>query len=159
MQYLKELDELRYHLTATKTTTDASAASAQSAQLQCFALLKELDEKNHSLKEHEDHVQRLAEQLDNWENDLQARELSKKQLKDEVMRVEHDIMEAVAKAGVNKDCELWKLLDEVSPKNLEKMNKLLTGKAEEISRLKDEIRILSAYRKLKTGNGIAGMYL
>ncbi|GAB2288074.1 Nuclear envelope-associated protein 2 [Dionaea muscipula] len=71
------------------------------------------------------------------------------------MRVEHDIMEVVAKAGVNKDCELWKLLDEVSPKNLEKMNKLLTGKDEEISRLKDEIRILSAYRKLKTGNGIA----
>ncbi|GAB2283273.1 Nuclear envelope-associated protein 2 [Dionaea muscipula] len=71
------------------------------------------------------------------------------------MRVEHDIMEAVAKGGVNKDYELWKLLDEVSPKNLEKMNKLLTGKDEEISRLKDEIRILSAYRKLKTGNGIA----
>ncbi|GAB2269044.1 Nuclear envelope-associated protein 2, partial [Dionaea muscipula] len=74
------------------------------------------------------------------------------------MRVEHDIMEAVAKAGVNKDSELWKLLDEVSPKNLEKMNKLLTGKDEEISKLKDEIRIMSAYRKLKTGNGIAGIY-
>ncbi|GAB2288073.1 hypothetical protein Dimus_022417 [Dionaea muscipula] len=70
-KYLKELDELRYQLTATKTTTDASVASAQSAQLQCFALLKELDEKNHSLKEHEDRVQRLAEQLDNLENDLQ----------------------------------------------------------------------------------------
>ncbi|KAK8591841.1 hypothetical protein V6N13_031867 [Hibiscus sabdariffa] len=59
-------------------------------------------------------------------------------------------MQAVAKAGANKDCELRKLLDEVSPKNFEKINKLLTTKDEEIAKLKDEIRIMSAHWKFKT---------
>ncbi|GMJ11733.1 hypothetical protein like AT5G26770 [Hibiscus trionum] len=149
-KYLRELDDLRSQLTATQATADASAASAQSAQVQCLALLKELDEKNSSLKEHEDRVTRLGEQLDNLQKDLQARECSQKQLKDEVLRIEHDIMQAVAKAGANKDCELRKLLDEVSPKNFERINKLLTAKDEEISKLKDEIRIMSAHWKFKT---------
>ncbi|KAK8542422.1 hypothetical protein V6N12_015019 [Hibiscus sabdariffa] len=149
-KYLRELDDLRSQLTATQATADASAASAQSAQVQCLALLKELDEKNSSLKEHEDRVTRLGEQLDNLQKDLQARECSQKQLKDEVLRIEHDIMQAVAKAGANKDCELRKLLDEVSPKNFEKINKLLTTKDDEIAKLKDEIRIMSAHWKFKT---------
>ncbi|PPE01133.1 hypothetical protein GOBAR_DD01836 [Gossypium barbadense] len=149
-KYLRELDDLRSQLSVTQATADASAASAQSAQLQCVTLLKELDEKNSSLKEHEDRVTRLGEQLDNLQKDLQARECSQKLLKDEVLRIEHDIMQAVAKAGANKDCELRKLLDEVSPKNFEKINKLLTVKDEEITKLKDEIRIMSAHWKLKT---------
>ncbi|EOY11757.1 Encodes alpha-helical IF-like protein isoform 3 [Theobroma cacao] len=149
-QYLSELDDLRSQLSVTQATADASAASAQSAQLQCLALIKELDEKNSSLREHEDRVTRLGEQLDNLQKDLQARESSQKQLKDEVLRIEHDIMQAVAKAGANKDCELRKLLDEVSPKNYENINKLLTVKDEEIVKLKDEIRIMSAHWKLKT---------
>ena len=73
-QYLRELDDLRSQLSVTQATADASAATAQSAQLQFLALLKELDEKNSSLKEHEDRVTRLGEQLDNLQKDLQARE-------------------------------------------------------------------------------------
>ncbi|CAJ1977879.1 unnamed protein product [Sphenostylis stenocarpa] len=149
-KYLKELDDLRTQLVATRETADASAASAQSAQLQCLELIKELDKKNGSLREHEDRVLRLGEQLDNLQKDLQARESSQKQLKDEVLRIEHDIMEALAKAGENKNCELRKILDEVSPKNFEKMNKLLGAKDEEIAKLKDEIKIMSAHWKLKT---------
>ena len=144
------MDDLRSQLSVTQATADASAATAQSAQLQFLALLKELDEKNSSLKEYEDRVTRLGEQLDNLQKDLQARESSQKQLKDEVLRIEHDIMQAVAKAGANRDCELRKLLDEVSPKNFEKINKLLIDKDEEIAKLKDEIRIMSAHWKLKT---------
>jgi len=149
-QYLTELDGLRSQLAATQATADASAASAQSAQLQCLALIKELDAKNSSLKEHEERVTRLGEQLDNLQKDLQARESSQKQLKDEVTRIEHDIMKAISQAGDSKDCELRKLLDEVSPKNFEKMNKLLVVKDEEITKLKDEIRVMSAHWKLKT---------
>lgn len=149
-KYLMQLDGLRSQLAATKATADASAASAQSAQLQCLALVKELDEKNSSLKEHEDRVTRLGQQLDNLQKDLQARESSQKQLKDEVFRIEQDIMQTIAKAGVNKDCELRKLLDEVSPKNFERINKLLVVKDEEIHKLKDEIKIMSAHWKLKT---------
>ncbi|KAA8545305.1 hypothetical protein F0562_020089 [Nyssa sinensis] len=149
-KYLKDLDDLRSRLSATQATADASAASAQSAQLQCLALLKELDEKNSSLKEHEVRVNRLGEQLELLQMDLQARESSQEQLKDEVLRIEHDIMQALAKAGANKDCELRKVLDEVSPKNFEKINKLLTVKDEEIAKLRDEIRIMSAHWKLKT---------
>ena len=149
-QNLKELDDLRSKLAATQATADATAASAQSAQKQCLVLLKELEEKNFTLKEHEDRVTRLGEQLDNLQKDLQARESSQKQLKDEVMRIEHDIMQAISKTGANKDCELRKLLDEVSPKNIEKMNKLLVVKDEEIAKLRDEIRVMSAHWKMKT---------
>ena len=126
MQFLKELDDLRSQLSATRAIADASAASAESTQLPCLALLGEIDEKNSSLKEHEVHVNRLGEQLDLLQKDLQARESSQKQLKDDVLRMEHDILQAIAKAGANKDCELRKLLDEVSPKKIEKINKLLT---------------------------------
>ncbi|KAL2941755.1 Nuclear envelope-associated protein 2 [Bienertia sinuspersici] len=148
-KYLQDLDDLKAQLNVTQATADASAASAQSAQMQCLTLLKDLDEKNNSIKEHEDRVKKLAEQLDALQNDLQVREFSQKQLKDEVLRVERDIMEAVAKAGVKKDCELRKILDEVSPKNVENMNRLLSAKDEEITQLRDEIRILSTHYKLK----------
>jgi hypothetical protein len=84
------------------------------------------------------------------QKDLQAREFSQKQLRDEVFRIERDIMEALAKAGENKDCELRKILDEVSPKNVEKMNKLLVIKDDEIVKLKDEMKIMSAHWKHKT---------
>lgn len=148
-QYLKRLDDLQAQLVSTQATADASAASAQAAQLQCSVLVKELGEKNNSLKEHEDRVTRLGEQLHRLQKDLQAREFSQKLLKDEVLRIEHDIMQAVAKAEANKDCEVRKLLDEFSPKNLEKMNKLLVVKDEEIAKLRDEVRIMSAHWKLK----------
>lgn len=149
-KYLKELDDLRSQLATTQVTAEASAVSAESAQHQCLALLKELDEKNSSIMEHEHRVNVLAEQLDNLQKDLQARESSQKQLKDEVLRVEHDIMQALAKSGVGKDCELRKVLDEVSPKNIDKINKLLVVKDEEIVRLRDEIKIMSAHWKIKT---------
>ncbi|KAF5803128.1 hypothetical protein HanRHA438_Chr06g0276911 [Helianthus annuus] len=148
-KYLRDIDDLTSQLSSTKATAEASAASAQSAQLQCKALLKELDEKKQSLKEHEARVNKLGEQLDLLRKDLQWRESSQKQLKDEVMRVEHDIMQALAKSGANNNCELRKILDEVSPRNLEKMNKLLSDKDEEIAKLRDEIRVTSAHWKLK----------
>ncbi|CAA3012561.1 Hypothetical predicted protein [Olea europaea subsp. europaea] len=146
----KELDDLRSQLSATKATADASAQSAQSAEAQCLALLKELEEKNFSLKEHEVRVNKLGEKLDILQKNLRARDLSQMQLKDEVMRREQEIMQTLAKAGANKDCELRKMLDEVSPENIEKMNRLLTVKDEEIAKLRDEIRIMSAHWKLKT---------
>ncbi|PIN01065.1 hypothetical protein CDL12_26431 [Handroanthus impetiginosus] len=72
------------------------------------------------------------------------------QLKDDVSRIEHEIMQALAYAGSDKDTELRKLLDEVSPRNFDKINKLLMVKDEEIANLKDDIRIMSAHWKLKT---------
>ncbi|KAL2477697.1 hypothetical protein Fot_46711 [Forsythia ovata] len=148
--YVKDLNDLKSQLSETKATADASALSAQSVQLQCSTLLKELEVKNCSLKEHENRVNKLGEQLNLLQKDLQSREFSQMQLKDEVSRIEHEILQALAKAGANTDCELRKILDEVSPKNFEKINKLLTVKDEEIAKLRDEIRIMSAHWKLKT---------
>lgn len=150
MQYLKELEDLRSQLSCTRATAEASAESAQSAHFQCLSLLKELEEKNSSLKENEIRVKNLGEQLDHMQKDLKARELSQQQLKEEVLRVEKEIMQVVTKAGVDKDGELRKILDEISPKNLEKMNKLLDSKDGEIARLRDEIRFLSSHWKHKT---------
>lgn len=144
-QYLHELDDLRLQLSVTQATAEASAASAKSAQSQCLSLLKELNEKDSSLKEHELRVNKLGEKLDLLQKDLEARELSQRQLKDEVLRIETDIMDAVAKAGSNKDTELLKILSDVSPRNIENINKRLNAKDAEIARLRDEIRILSAH--------------
>ncbi|KAL3843579.1 hypothetical protein ACJIZ3_000982 [Penstemon smallii] len=148
--YVRDLDDLRLRLSETKATADASAFSAQSAELHCSTLVKELEEKNRSLKEHEFRVNKLADQLDLLQKDLRTREYSQMQLKDEVSRIEHEIMQALANAGASKDCELRKILDEFSPKNIDNMNKLLNVKDEEIAKLRDEIRIMSAHWKLKT---------
>ncbi|KAL2325631.1 hypothetical protein Fmac_024689 [Flemingia macrophylla] len=151
-----EIGRLQKNLEEKNTQLHASASSAEKccvgsiSPAPMFRTFKELDEKNGSLREHEDRVHRLGEQLEKLQKDLQARESSQKQLKDEVFRIEHDIMEALAKAGENKTCELRKMLDEVSPKNFEKMNKLLGVKDEEIAKLKDEIKIMSAHWKHKT---------
>ncbi|OIW17462.1 hypothetical protein TanjilG_22574 [Lupinus angustifolius] len=150
MKYLKELDDLRTQLSAARASADANAASAQSAQLQYFELLQELNEKNKLLIEHEDYVLSLVKQLENIQKDLLARESSQMQLKDGVLRIEHDIMEVLAKAGENKDCALRKVLDEVSRKNFGKMDKFLVVKDVEIAKLKDDIEIMSAHWKLKT---------
>ncbi|WVZ96160.1 hypothetical protein U9M48_041831 [Paspalum notatum var. saurae] len=151
-QYLHELGDLRTQLSSTQATAEASAASAKSAQLQCLSLLKELNEKDSSLKEHELRVNKLGEQLDLLQKDLQARELSQRQLKDEVVRIETDIMDAVAKAGSksDKDNELLKILSDVSPRNVQNLNNILNAKDTEIARLREEIRILSAHWTNKT---------
>ncbi|KAK4787458.1 hypothetical protein SAY86_011291 [Trapa natans] len=149
-EYVKEMDDLRSKLASTQATADASAASAEAAQRQCVSLLKELDEKNRSLKDHEDRVNNLAEQLQNLWKDLHVRESSQKQLKDEVLKIEQDIMQAVGRAAVSKGSELRRILQEVSPNNIDKINKLLVGKDEEIAKLKDEITVMTAHWKMKT---------
>ncbi|KAK4743543.1 hypothetical protein SAY87_001544 [Trapa incisa] len=149
-EYVKEMDDLRSKLASTQATADASAASAEAAQRQCVSLLKELDEKNRSLKDHEDRVNNLAEQLQNLRKDLHVRESSQKQLKDEVLKIEQDIMQAVGRAGVSKGSEMRRILQEVSPNNIDKINKLLVGKDEEIAKLKDEITVMTAHWKMKT---------
>uniref|UniRef100_A0A7N0U735 Uncharacterized protein n=1 Tax=Kalanchoe fedtschenkoi TaxID=63787 RepID=A0A7N0U735_KALFE len=149
-QCLKEIDDVRSKLSETQAIADASVASAQSAQLQCLTLIKELDEKNSQLKENEARVAWIADQLDLLQRDLQARELSQNELRDEVLRVEQEIKEAVSTACINKDSELLKLLEEIVPKNHENINRLFSHKDDEIARLKDEIRIMSMHWKLKT---------
>lgn len=149
-QYLHDLDQLRSQMSVTQATAEASAASAKSAESQCLSLLKELNEKDHLLKEHELRVNKLGEQLGLLQKDLEEREFSQRQLKDEVLRIETDIMVAVAKAGSNKDNELLKVLSDVSPRNFENISKHLNAKDTEIARLREEIRILSAHWTNKT---------
>nr|VDC68086.1 unnamed protein product [Brassica rapa] len=149
-KFLEEVDDLRSQLALTKETAEASAASAQSAQLQCTMLAEQLDDKTRLLREHEDRVTQLGHQLDNLQRDLRTRECSQKQLRDEVTRIEREITEAVAKSGKDRESELRKRVEEVSPKKFERMNKMLGVKEEEIAKLKDEIRLMSGHWKLKT---------
>ena len=149
-QFLEEVDDLRSQLALTKETAETSAASAQSTQLECSMISQQLDDKTRSLREHQDRVTQLANQLDNLQRDLRTRECSQKQLRDEVIRIEREITKAVAKSGKDTECELRKLVEEVSLKNFERMNRLLGVKDEAIAKLKDEIRLMSAHWKLKT---------
>ncbi|XP_074560701.1 nuclear envelope-associated protein 2-like, partial [Curcuma longa] len=148
--YTKELDVLKSQLAITQATAEGSAASAQSAQSQCSDLLRELDEKNSMLEVHENRVNKLGKQIDFLQKDLKSRESSQRQLREEVLRIEKEIMDAVEMAGAKKDCELRKILAEVSPKNIENINKQLTAKDEEIARVTDEIRVLSTHWKQLT---------
>lgn len=108
-------------------------------------LAEQLDDKTRLLREHEDRVTQLGHQLDNLQRDLKTRECSQKQLRDEVTRIEREI----AKSGKDTECELRRLVEEVSPKNLERVNMLLGAKDEEIAKLKDEIRLMTGHWKLK----------
>nr|GMD40662.1 myosin heavy chain, cardiac muscle isoform-like [Ipomoea batatas] len=78
-KYLSDVDDLKSKLSATQASADASAAAAQAVQLQCLELIKE----------HEDCLNRLGEQLDLLQKDPQVRESSQMQLKDEVSRIEN----------------------------------------------------------------------
>lgn len=147
---MKELGDIKSQLAATQATAEASALSAESAQSQCRLLSKQLHERTGSLKEHENQVSRLGEQLEKLQKELQVRESSQKQLRDEVMKVESDIMRAVSVVMTKENSEVWKVLDEDSPKNFERINKLLTAKDDEIARLRDELKIISAHWRFKT---------
>lgn len=141
---------MRSRLTETQALAEASAESAQSAESQCCSLLQELDKKNKLLEEQESRVTTLGQQLEELQHDLISREVSQRQMKEEIMRIEQEISFAVAKAGTDKDCELQKVLNEVSTKNFENLSKHLSAKDEEIARLKEEIKIISTQWKLKT---------
>ncbi|KAJ1692039.1 hypothetical protein LUZ63_008737 [Rhynchospora breviuscula] len=148
--FLVELDDLRSQLSITHATAESSAESAESAQAQCSSLLEELNEKQISLKQHEDRVNRLGEQVEHLQKLLEVRELSQQQLRDEVLQMEKEITSAVSMAGSDRDSKLRRVLEEVSPKNIENLNRLLSAKDEEIARLREEIRILSAHWINKT---------
>lgn len=143
-QYTKELNVLKSQLSITQATAEASVVSAQT---QCLDLLRELDGKNSLLEAHEDRVNKLGKQIDLLQKDLKSRELSQRQLREEVLQIEKEIMVAVEMAGARKDCEFRKILTEVLPKNIENINKHLTAKDEEIASLRDEIKVLSAHWK------------
>ncbi|WZY97314.1 hypothetical protein YC2023_069643 [Brassica napus] len=134
-KYVKEVGEIKSQLAATQATADASALSAASAQSQCRLLSKHLHERTGSLKEQDDQVTRLGKKLENLQKELEARESSQKQLRDEVSKVE-----GVASV----------LLEEDSPKNFERIDKLLKAKDDEIARLRDELKIISAHWRFKT---------
>ncbi|RWR94421.1 myosin heavy chain, cardiac muscle isoform [Cinnamomum micranthum f. kanehirae] len=139
-QYLNELDKLRPQLSLTQATSEASATSTHYVKAQCLDLLISLDEKIRFLEEHENQVNRLTEKLDLLQMDLQVKEVSQIQLKDEVLRIGHEIMHEIMKSGANHDYELKKIFEMIFSKNFEKVNKQLSTMVEEIATLRDEIK-------------------
>lgn len=145
------MEEFRSQLDATNVTAESSADSAQSAHVQCSLLKQQLDDKTRSLREHEHRVTQLGRQLDDLQRGLSLRECSEKQLREELRRIEREVTEAITKAGIgSNDCVLQKLLEDVSPMNFERMNRLVEVKDEEVKKLKDEIRLMSGHWKHKT---------
>ncbi|KAJ4893036.1 Encodes alpha-helical IF (intermediate filament)-like protein [Raphanus sativus] len=150
-KFIKDLEEFRSQLDATNVTAESSADSAQSAHVQCSLLKQQLDDKTRSLREHEHRVTQLGRQLDDLQRGLSLRECSEKQLREELRRIEREVTEAITKAGIgSNDCVLQKLLEDVSPMNFERMNRLVEVKDEEVKKLKDEIRLMSGHWKHKT---------
>nr|GME03407.1 myosin heavy chain, cardiac muscle isoform-like isoform X1 [Ipomoea batatas] len=80
-KYLSDVDDLKSKLSATQASADASAAAAQAVQLQCFKLIKE----------HEDCLNRLGEQLDLLQKDPQ---LEKCRRADQQMKLKTKMLES-----------------------------------------------------------------
>ncbi|KAJ6796155.1 myosin-11-like [Iris pallida] len=142
-QYQRDLDELRTQLAGTRTAADASAASAKAAQSQCLSLMNELDEKNNALNRQKYQVSKLEEQLEFLQQNLKARETTQKQLRDDISRLEIDLMLSVVASAGWKEFELRKILEEASTKEFCIFNERLEAKNEEITKLRDEIGFLS----------------
>lgn len=150
-QFIKDLEEFRSQLDATNQTAEASADSAESTKIQCSVLKQQLDDKTRSLREHEHRVTQLGHQLDDLQRGLSLRECSERQLREELRRIEREVTESIAKAGIDRnDCVLKKFLEDVSPVNFERMNRLVEVNDVEVKKLKDEIRLMSGHWKHQT---------
>ncbi|KAM0948403.1 hypothetical protein DsansV1_C06g0059031 [Dioscorea sansibarensis] len=149
-QYLQELEDLRSKLFTVQATAGASVVAAQSAMDQCLLLQKELHARDSSLKEHETRVHELGQQVDLLQKNLEAREFSQVQLKDEILRLEKKITHAVASNATQIDGDLRKVMEVVSSNKTETMDTLLNAKDGGIPRLRDELKFLSENQKLKT---------
>ncbi|CAH8356669.1 unnamed protein product [Eruca vesicaria subsp. sativa] len=148
---IKDLEEFRSKLNATNQTAEASADSAESTKIQCSMLKQQLDDKTRSLREHEHRVTQLGHQLDDLQREMSLRECSEKQLREELKGIELEVTEAITKGGIGKnDCLLQKFLEDVSPVNFERMNRLVEVSDVEVKKLKDEIRLMSGHWKHKT---------
>ncbi|KAI4369349.1 hypothetical protein MLD38_017797 [Melastoma candidum] len=148
-KYHEEVDGLLSMIATIQATAEASAASAQSAKLQCSALLKELEDKQIAFREQEQRVNRLSNCLEELQKGLQARDSSQQQLKDEIARVENITMDALTREGSSRDSEMRRLLGKVSPSNVENINRMSVVKDEELADLRDEIRAMPFHWKLK----------
>ncbi|XP_031108887.1 nuclear envelope-associated protein 2-like [Ipomoea triloba] len=111
-KYLSDVDDLKSKISATQASADASAAAAQAVQLQCFELIKE----------HEDCLNRLGEQLDLLQKDPRVREGSQMQLKDEVSRIENHFRQELAQMRdeLKFMSSLWSLKTQELVSQLEK---------------------------------------
>ncbi|KAL6008805.1 hypothetical protein ACLOJK_022031 [Asimina triloba] len=147
-QYLKELDNLGSQISVAQALAGKHTTSTKSAQLLCVEMLRELDKKKSSLEEHDVRFNILGQLLDHLIMDLEAMEASQEKLKDEIFRIERDIIVAVSKAGY-KDEQLRKILEEITHKDFECIKKHLAAKDEEIARLKDEVGVMTANCKFQ----------
>ncbi|KAH7678543.1 Tropomyosin domain-containing protein [Dioscorea alata] len=149
-QYLQELDDLRSKLFSVQATAGASVVAAKSAMDQCLLLQKELDARDAILREHETRVHELGKRVDLLQKNLEAREFSQIQLKDDFLRLEKEIMHAVASNAAQLDCDLRKVMEVVSSNKSETMDTLLNANNGEIARWRDELKFLSENQKLKS---------
>ncbi|MCO5563965.1 hypothetical protein L7F22_017618 [Adiantum nelumboides] len=148
-QYLRELVDVRVKLGSAQEAAEANATAAALAESQCATLVKEIELKSEALQEHDAHAAEMSQQLADVQQELRAREISQKHLKDEVERLENEVKVAVSRVVSNKELDQKNALEELSFKNAEQLSKLMNAKDDEIGRMREEIRLLSAQVRLK----------
>ncbi|KAH7443949.1 hypothetical protein KP509_02G057600 [Ceratopteris richardii] len=148
-QYLRELVDVRIKLGSAQEVAETNAMAAAKAETQCMMLMKEIEAKNEILQEHDAHVAELTDQLTYLQQEINTRELHQKELKEEVLKLEREAKLAALRVAASKDLELKRVLEEISIRNSEQLSKLVNAKDDEISRMKEEIRLLSAQLRLK----------
>ncbi|BFI34019.1 hypothetical protein MPTK2_4g20150 [Marchantia polymorpha subsp. ruderalis] len=149
-KYAIEIAELRDRLSVSEEVAEAMTGSAHSAQLQVEALLKEIEEKNLELQEQRNLIVILEEQLRELQDELRRKESSQKQLRFEVQDLESQIEMSLGRSYVSKECEFRKLLNEVSSRNIEHLERYLLAKDDEIARLKQDVKVAGTELRLKT---------
>ncbi|KAJ7237700.1 hypothetical protein O6H91_Y444700 [Diphasiastrum complanatum] len=147
-QYLKELVDARGQLADAQALVDSKSESALSAQFQ-LNLSKELEEKALLVHERDREIVVLKQQLSKLRQDLHQSESSQKELRGEVERLQAEVQVAIGKANPYSSSTVEKFLGEVSSRSAEQFAVHLNAKNEEITRLKEEVKLVSAQLNFK----------
>jgi hypothetical protein len=149
LQYLRELVDVRAKLGSAQEAAESRAIAASAAESQCASLMKEIESQSEALQEHESRSADLARQMQDLREELRCKEASEQQLKEEMERLEVEMKLAIATASSQNHGEMSSALEGFLQRSSEHLSKGYMIKDEEISRLRDEIRLLSLQLKAK----------
>jgi chromosome segregation ATPase len=149
VQYLRELVDVRAKLGSAQEVAESRAIAAATAESQCASLMKEIESQGEALQGHEARSADLARQMLGLRQELRCKEASEQQLREEMERLGVEMKLAIAAAASQNHGEMSCALEGFLQRSSEHLSKGYVIKDEEISRMRDEIRLLSLQLKAK----------
>ncbi|KAL2631718.1 hypothetical protein R1flu_016404 [Riccia fluitans] len=149
-QYAGEVAKLRDRLSVSEEVAEAISEYSESAQQQLKELLNEVEEKDLLLREQRDLIAILEEHVRELEEELQRKEESHMHLKYDVHDLDSPIQKSVDGNITTKQSQFRQLLDQVSSRNIDHLERYLSDKDDDVVRLKQDVREANTELRLKT---------